>query len=204
MGRGPDVFIARRSTYIVVTANTWETPTEILKVSVAPGTYLITARLRVLSLNAEKLAADCSLSTGDSVHLNHIDPEMGQRTERIGWPVVLHDVATFDRASEIRVLGTTARDAREGGWLAEQVVITALQIGAVNPATLSGFRPYRGQDEVGSRAATYTQLSEDRLGAQVAEIRSRLERLSEDLEIARRDSARDEPEQAHDGDEDHP
>ncbi len=127
----PDVFVARSSVPILVKAKPWEDPTTILTLRVAPGSYLITARLRVLSEGrSEKLAADCILSTGDSIHLNHLDTSVGTNTERIGWPIVLHDVASFARPTVIALSGSTVYPE---GWLAEQVVVTALRVGAINP-----------------------------------------------------------------------
>jgi hypothetical protein len=136
----PDVFVARSSNSVVVKAKSWEPATGILTLRVGAGTYLITARLRVLSSgNTEQLAADCLLSTGDAIHLNHLHTLPDPHTERIGWPVMLHDVATFDRPADIVLSGTTEYP---DGWLAEQVIITALRIGAVNPAISPWAGPY--------------------------------------------------------------
>jgi hypothetical protein len=185
---GPDLFVVRSAVSTVVRAKSWERPTTIVSLRVAPGAYLVTARLRVLSEgSAEKLAADCILSTGDSVHLNHLDTDRTANTERIGWPVVLHDVASFVRPTVITLSGTTVY---EDGWLAEQVVLTALRVGAINPLISLVSLPFEwSQGPSGLRGIETDVLQIDRLAAESAgsgqaDMGSELRRLQTALEAA--------------------
>lgn len=47
----------------------------------------------------------------------------------VGWPVMLHDVASLDRSTRIALIGTNTSPAGARGT----VVLTALRVGAINP-----------------------------------------------------------------------
>lgn len=187
-----DVFTVRGGGAVLVTSAENDSGSVIARLSVPAGSFLITARVCVQSVYweaHEALGGDCTLSTGDSVHFLHLHPDYGMTTDRIRWTVVLHDVAHFSRPSTVSLLGSSVRAA---GWTAEQVVMTALRVGAVDPPfqhggdrthELPGRWSERAPAERGGRALDdRVAVLESRLG----DLGAQLQRSRSDLESCTR------------------
>jgi hypothetical protein len=120
------VYVAR-----VVRAGIAE-PTELAALTVPAGNYVITAKLVASRGSSEgPLAGTVVLSTGDRAYLEHFNRSRNMVDDVHGWPVVLHDVATFGWRTRISLVGANQSPGR--GWQADGVILTALKVGAINP-----------------------------------------------------------------------
>jgi len=133
----------------------------IVTLRVPAGTYLITGHLNVAGGDPNgSLAAAFTLNTGAVAFMIYgytrpQQPDIMQLTES----VVLHDVATFSRRTEIVVTGFVGpssggdRPDRPGRFRLGGVILTALRVGAVNPPISYYDGPYLGtvEDEASVR-----------------------------------------------------
>lgn len=139
---------------------------ELARLVVPPGSYLITAKLVVSGADDEKrFAGKVFLSTGDRANFAHGNASPTQIPDYHVWPTLLHDVATFTQATAITVTGM----ADQSEWYADEIILTALRVGVVNP--LSDLRG------VTADGVSTGQQSPD-CAQQLREARSEIQRLS--------------------------
>lgn len=147
---------------------------ELARLMVAPGSYLVTAKLVAEGADSEEpFTGTVTLSTGDVAGFGHGNSNPKQISNFLWWPLVLHDVATFARPTVITL--TAAADHH--GWRASDAILTALRVGAVNPRIDRRALPYQGAGDV---------QHERRLADSPGD-RVEVERLTELLDAARRD-----------------
>lgn len=113
---------------------------ELAAVEVPAGNYLVAAKLVVNRGQSEgPLAGSCLLSTGDRVDFDHVNRGKKVVDDAHVWPVMLHDTVTFDAATTISLVGENREPG--AGWRSQNIILTALRVGAVNPSVSSRPRP---------------------------------------------------------------
>jgi hypothetical protein len=143
-------------------------PVELAILMVPAGHYVITAKLVVnRNWSDGPLGGAIRLSTGDSIQFDHFSLSKDLPESVVGWPVMLHDVASFDRPTRISLVGTNSKQ----GWRSWDVILTALRVGANNPTTHAG-RFDEAMEPANPRLGDPTPIAID---AEFARLRSELE-----------------------------
>ena len=198
----PDVYVSRgneRTNY-----DWFQNAERIVTLEVPAGTYLITGRLNVAGGDPNgSLATAFLLSTGPVAFMTYgyarpQQPDVMQLTES----VVLHDVATFARRTEIVVTGFVGTSSgggkadRPGRFRLQGVILTALRVGAVNPPISQFDEPLHGVLEGGSSVRLGGELDEIELKQTFRAVEQRLsdlQRVTGERESELDDQERDQP-----------
>ena len=148
---------------------------ELIRLSVAPGSYLLTAKLGAEGADSEEpFAGTVTLSTGDVARFGHGNSNPKQISDHLWWPLQLHDVATVARPT---VISLTAA-AGNHGWRAGDAILTALRVGTINPPIDLRDLPYPG----GRDAQQVRRVAES------SGVEGEVQRLTGLLEASRRDA----------------
>ena len=137
----PDVYVARGAPdKVLVSAGGG--PVELVRLMVAPGSYLMTAKLVAEGADSEEpFTGTVTLSTGDVAGFGHGNSNPKQISNFLWWPLVLHDVATFARPTVI----TLSAAADNHGWHASDAILTALRVGVVIRGSIGALCPTRAR-----------------------------------------------------------
>lgn len=181
----PEVYVARSEGGVILPDSEVH---ELARLSVGPGSYLVTAKVLVYYGDQEvAIGGKLRLSTGETSWFSHGNASRLEIPDYVMWPVVLHDVATF---AEPTVIALTAL-ADTNGFFAGPLVLTALRVGAVNPVTNLRGLPVIDREvdaETHSPVTSHTEGAElQRLTAllnesrqEAEELRSKVKKLTQD------------------------
>jgi hypothetical protein len=139
-------------------------PVVLATLIVPAGSYVITGRVGVNNLwhdGPEPVHGRCSLSTGDSVSFKHSSAR-SIRDDSHHWPVILHDVVSFNQTTKISLLGQgetgdSLNRQPDKGWQSSDVILTAMRVQTINPVSFYGPVEIGFENRVGTRFLTLDQ-----------------------------------------------